>query len=276
VTVRRLARSLGTAAILGPVFILLLAPLAVIAIGSLDAGGHSHVAIPPAHIGLASYGTIRPRYWSALGLSLMLGIVSALAASLFGIPASLGLVRGTMPGKSFLLLVLRAPLQIPAVVIGVSFLELYYAVGGLTRWYAQDSFTGLAVAHTFIVTPYVVGTLVSVLQRYDSSIEEAAEILGAGQAAILWQVTLPLLRPGLFAGALFAFATSFSEVPVSIFLSGSHVTTFPVEIFNSLQFDFDPSVLAVSTIVTTISMLTVFAMQRLLGLRTFLKVGAGE
>jgi putative spermidine/putrescine transport system permease protein len=168
------------------------------------------------------------------------------------------------------------PLQIPALVLGVSFLEMYYAVGHATGWYAQDSFIGLAIAHSFAVTPYVIGTLVSVLQRYDSSIEEAAIILGASPAGTLWQITLPLLRPGLFAGALYAFATSFSEVPISVFLSGSHVTTFPVEVFNALQFDFDPSILAISTIVTIISLVTVFAMQRLLGLQNFLNIGAAE
>jgi len=269
-------RRLVTALLLGTVFALLLAPLAVIAIGSLDNGAHAYIAIPPEHFGIASYLSIRPRFWVALRLSLLLGTVSAVAASLFAIPACLGLTRGSMPAKEFILVLLRAPLQIPALVLGVSFLEMYYTIGHWTGWYAQDSFTGLAIAHSFAVAPYVVGTLVSVLQRYDNSIEEAATILGASPMGTLWQITLPLLRPGLFAGALYAFATSFSEVPISIFLSGSHVTPFPVEIFNSLQFDFDPSVLAISTVITIISMVTVFAMQRLLGLQIFLNVGAAE
>jgi putative spermidine/putrescine transport system permease protein len=254
----------------------LLAPIAVIGLGSLDNAARAYVAIPPKQFGIASYLAIKPSYWSALETSVFLGLTAATAASLIGVPAAIGLVRGRMPGNGFLLVVLRAPLQIPALVLGVSFLEMYYAIGQTTGWYAQGSFAGLAIAHTFAVTPYVVGTLVSVLQRYDSSIEEAATILGATAVGTLWQITLPLLRPGLFAGALYAFATSFSEVPISVFLSGSRVTTFPVEVFNALQFDFDPSILAISTIVTVISLLTVFAMQRLLGLQTFLNVGAAE
>jgi putative spermidine/putrescine transport system permease protein len=227
-------------------------------------------------LGIAAYFLIKPHYWAALQTSVVLGATAAVVASLIGIPAALGLVRGRVPGRAIILAVLQAPLQIPALVVGVSLLETYYAVGAATGWYAQDSFAGLAIAHTFAVTPYVIGTLVTVLQRYDASIEEAARILGASQLGILWQITLPLLRPGLFAGALYAFATSFSEVPISVFLSGSHVKTFPVEVFTSLQFDFDPSILAISTIVTAISLVVVFAMQRLLGLHIFLNVGAAE
>jgi putative spermidine/putrescine transport system permease protein len=266
----------AAAALLTPIFFMLLAPIAVIALGSLDDAARAYVAIPPRQLGLAAYFTIKPGYWAALQTSVLLGLTAAIAASLIGIPAALGLVRGRAPGQGFILAILRMPLQIPALVLGVSFLEMYYAVGQATGWYAQDSFIGLAIAHSFAVTPYVIGTLVSVLQRYDSSIEEAAIILGASPAGTLWQITLPLLRPGLFAGALYAFATSFSEVPISVFLSGSHVTTFPVEVFNALQFDFDPSILAISTIVTIISLVTVFAMQRLLGLQNFLNIGAAE
>ena len=273
---RRAVRRIAAAALLTPVFLMLLAPIAVIALGSLDDAARAYVAIPPRQLGFAAYFAIKPGYWAALQTSVLLGLTAAAAASLIGIPAALGLVRGRAPGQGLILALLRVPLQIPALVLGVSFLEMYYAVGQATGWYAQDSFTGLAMAHSFAVTPYVIGTLVSVLQRYDSSIEEAAAILGASPAGTLWQVTLPLLRPGLFAGALYAFATSFSEVPISVFLSGSHVTTFPVEVFNALQFDFDPSILAISTIVTIISLVTVFAMQRLLGLQSFLNVGAAE
>jgi putative spermidine/putrescine transport system permease protein len=273
---RRFARTLAAVALLAPVFLVLLAPIAVIALGSLDDAARAYVAIPPKDLGIASYFAIKPRYWAALQTSVLLGLTAAAAASLVGVPAALGLVRGRMPGKEIILVILRAPLQIPALVLGVSFLEMYYAIGQATGWYAQDSFLGLAIAHSFAVTPYVVGTLVSVLQRYDASIEEAAIILGASPTGTLWQVTLPLLRPGLFAGALYAFATSFSEVPITVFLSGSHITTFPVEVFNTLQFDFDPSILAISTIVTIISLLTVYAMQRLLGLQSFLNIGAAE
>ncbi len=272
----RLTAKLAAIVWLFGVFLLLLGPVVVIGIGSLDDAAKAYVAIPPKHLGIAAYFNIKPHYWAALQTSVVLGVTAAAISSLIGIPAALGLVRGRVPGKSFILAVLQAPLQIPALVIGVSLLETYYAVGPATGWYAQDSFVGLAIAHSFAVAPYVIGTLVSVLQRYDARIEEAARILGASPFGILWQVTLPLLRPGLFAGALYAFATSFSEVPISVFLSGSHVKTFPVEVFTSLQFDFDPSILAVSTIVTAISLAVVFAMQRLLGLHTFLSIGAAE
>jgi putative spermidine/putrescine transport system permease protein len=273
---RRLVARVAAGVLLVFVFAVLLGPIIVIALGSLDDAARAYVSIPPRQLGIASYLAIKPRYWAALETSVLLGAVAAVGASVIGVPAALGLVRGRVPGRALVMVLLRAPLQIPGLVLGVSFLEMYYAVGAATGWYAQDSFVGLAIAHVFAVTPYVVGTLVSVLQRYDAGIEEAAALLGASALGTLWQVTLPLLRPGLFAGALYAFATSFSEVPISVFLSGSRVTTFPVEVFTTLQFDFDPSILAISTIVTAISLVTVFAMQRLLGLHTFLTIGAAE
>ncbi len=264
------------AALLGCVLLGLLAPLAVIALGSLDDAARAFVSIPPKRLGIAAYLAIKPEYWAALRMSVLLGVTASAVATLLGVPAALGLVRGRLPGRALVQAVFQAPLQIPALVLGLSLLETCYAVGAATGWYGQDSFLGLALAHSFAVTPYVIGTLVSVLQRFDASIEEAASILGASAFGTLWQVTLPLLRPGLFAGALYAFAMSFSEVPISIFLSGSHVTTFPVEVFTALQFDFDPSILAISTLVTGISLVVVFVMQRLLGLQGFLNVGGAE
>jgi putative spermidine/putrescine transport system permease protein len=89
-------------------------------------------------------------------------------------------------------------------------------------------------------------------------------------------VTLPLLKPGLFTGALYAFMISFVEVPMSVFLVGSGRATFPVEIFNAMQFDFDPTILAVSTLVTALSLVVVLVVQRLVGLDVFVKTAGAD
>jgi putative spermidine/putrescine transport system permease protein len=135
-------------------------------------------------------------------------------------------------------------MQIPAVVSGVAFLHLYYLVSAYTGVHVAGGFPGLVIAHVFAATPYVVGTLVAVLQRFDHSMEEAALVLGASRWGTFRQVTLPMLKPGIFAGALYAFMISFSEVPMSVFLTGSRQVTFPVEVFNSMQFDFEPTILS--------------------------------
>ena len=117
------------------------------------------------------------------------------------------------PGKGVLLGLFRAPMQIPAVVSGVAFLHLYYLIAPLLGAQIVGSFIGLVAAHVFAATPYVIGTLVSVLQRFDTNLEEASLSLGASRWGTFSQVTLPMLKPGMFAGALYAFMISFSEVP---------------------------------------------------------------
>ena len=83
---------------------------------------------------------------------------------------------------------------------------------------------------------------------------------------MLRRITLPALKPGLFAGFFFGFIVSFGDVPVSVFLATGAPVPLPVEIFQTLQFDFDPRVLAISTIVVVLSSAFVIAMQRLVGL----------
>jgi len=257
-------------------YLFLLGPILFVALASFDYGQRAYVVFPPEAFTLDSYRRIPQRYFDALWVSCQLAAVTTLGACLIGIPAALGVVRGSFPGKSLLLAVFRAPLQIPGVVSGVAFLQAYYAIGALTGWHATGSFIGLALAHVFAATPYVVGTLVAVLQRFDVNLEEAALTLGASRWATFTQVTLPILKPGLFAGALYAFMISFCEVPISVFLTGASYMTFPVEVFNSMQFDFEPTILAVSTLVTVLSLAAVMVVQAVVGLGAFVRTGGAD
>lgn len=269
------ARLGGTLA-LAIAYVFLLGPILYVALASFDYGQRAYVVFPPEQFTLESYRRIPARYYEALWLSLRLALVAALLALAIGIPAALGLVRSNLRGKAAILALLRAPLQIPGVVSGLAFLQAYYALGSLTGWYATGTFTGLAIAHAFAATPYVVGTLVAVLQRFDLNLEEAALTLGATRLATFTQVTLPVLKPGLYVGGLYAFMTSFGEVPITVFLTGSKHMTFPVEVFNAMQFDFEPTILAVSTLVTLVSLAAVLAVQRLVGLEMFVKTGGAD
>jgi putative spermidine/putrescine transport system permease protein len=272
----RLRRNILHAVVLTTAYLFLLGPILFVALASFDYGQRAYVVFPPEQLTLDAYRRIPARYFDALALSVKLAAVSAIAACLIGIPAALGVVRSNLPGKTALLALFRAPLQIPGVVSGVAFLQAYYAIGSLTGWYATGSFIGLALAHTFAATPYVIGTLVSVLQRFDVNLEEAALTLGATRWGAFRQVTLPVLKPALFAGALYAFMVSFCEVPISVFLTGASYMTFPVEVFNSMQFDFEPSILAISTLVTLASLVLVVAVQSIVGLGVFVRTGGSD
>jgi putative spermidine/putrescine transport system permease protein len=259
---------------LAAVYAFLLVPLLVVAGASLNGGPPvAYVSFPPEQLALDWYRDIPPSQFRAIGLSLGLATVSALVASLLGVPAALGLVRARFPGKTLVGALLRAPLQIPLVVIGVAFLQLYHLVGDWTGVDLAASFPGLVTAHTFAGMPYVIGATAAVLQRFDLRLEEAAVSLGASRWSTMRRVTLPVIAPGVYTGALYAFMLSFTDVPMVLFLAGPGFTTFPVEVFHTFQFDFDPTVLASSTLVMGFSLVMLVAIQRLTGLDTLLRSG---
>ena len=170
----------------------------------------------------------------------------------------------------------RIPLQIPSIVIGIAFLQLYYAIGAVTGWYATGTFLGLAIGLFFHATPYVIGTTAAILQRFDSRLEEAALSLGATRWRTFRRVTLPVIAPGIYAGALYAFMVSFGDVPISIFLTKPGFTTYPVELFFSMENEFDPTILASATLVLVFSLGVMLLVQRIVGLDTLLESGGGK
>ena len=265
-----------SAVVLAVAYVTLLGPIAFVMMASFDYGQRAYVVFPPERLTLEGYWRIPARYWGALWISVQAALVCMVLSCAIGMPAAIGIVRSRIKGKGALLALFRAPMQIPAVVSGVAFLHLYYLLGPATGLPIVGSFVGLVVAHTFAATPYVVGTLVSVLQRFDPAFEEAALSLGASRWGTFRQVTLPMLKPGIFAGALYAFMISFSEVPISVFLAGSNQVTFPVEVFNSMLFDFEPSILAVSSIVTVLSLTLVWLVQWAVGLDKFVSIGSAD
>jgi putative spermidine/putrescine transport system permease protein len=107
-------------------------------------------------------------------------------------------------------------------------------------------------------------------------LEEAALGLGAGRWSTFRRVTMPLMMPGIYAGVLYAFIVSFGDVSVSLFLAGPRFTTFPVEIFQALGFDFNPAMLAISTLVALFSLGITWVIQQILGLDILLRAGARE
>ena len=207
-------------------------------------------------------------------MSFALADAAALGACILGIPAALGIVRGVLPGRTFISAVFRAPLQIPAIVTGIAFLQLFYLVGDASGLYLQGTFWGLYLGHLFVATPYVVGTVTAILQRFDMRLEEAAFSLGASRWSTFRRVTLPVIKPGVYAGALYAFMVSFGDVPISIFLTAPGFVTYPIELFYGLENDFDPSILASSSLVILFCLIVLLVMQKIVGLDTLLRSGS--
>ncbi len=258
------------------VFIVLLAPLAVVVLSSFSAPTHdavivSYVPFPPERLTLQWYARIPAEQLHALGFSFALGLSVAIAACVLGVPAALGLVRGRFRGKPLIDATLRAPLQIPHVVCGIAFLQMYYHFGDLTGVYLQGTTIGLFIGHLFLATPFVIGSVSSVLLRFNPRLDEAAYVLGASPWRTLRRVTLPVIAPGIFTGALYAFIVSFVDVPVAMFLASSNATTYPVELFHAMEQDFNPTNLASASLAAGFAVILVALAQRLVGLESLLK-----
>jgi putative spermidine/putrescine transport system permease protein len=253
------------------IYIFLLLPLVVVAAASLDVTSIYAPMFPPRSIGLRWYFAIPNQYLHALAISGIAASVAALISGILGTLAALGIVRGSIPGTEFLRAFFRAPMQIPLVVSGVVFLQFYYGYQALTGFELAATTPGLILAYVFVGTPYTVNTVGAVLERLSPRLDEAAAILGASRWTTFWHVTLPLIRPGLMAGMLYAFVVAFGDVPLSIFLSSPEFTTLPLEIFQTLQSDFRPTVLSVSTLIALLSVVSLWLIQRLVGLDLIVK-----
>jgi putative spermidine/putrescine transport system permease protein len=271
----RLGR-LATIAYFVAVFAILLAPLVVVIGGSFSAPPNdnvvmSYVQFPPKRLTLEWYRRIPEAQLRALGVSFALALAVSAAACVLGVPAAFGLVRGRFPGKAAVSILMRAPLQVPHVVTGMAFLQLYYVLGDLRGGYLQGTPAGLFLAHLFMATPFVVGSVGAVLYRFNPRLEEAACILGASRWRAFWRVTLPVIMPGVLTGLLYAFIVSFVDVPVAIFLASPQAMTFPVELFQSMEQDFNPSSLASASLAAAFAIILVYAAQRFLGLDALLR-----
>ena len=258
------------------VYLFLLAPLVVVVGASFNGGDRSFFDFPPTDISLKWYGRMDPSQMRALGVSIILAVSTSVAAAILGVPAAIGLVRAKFKGKAAVAAILRSPLQIPAVVIGVSFLQMYYKVGNTTGIYAVGTIAGLFLAHLFMVLPYVISAVSAVLQRFNMRLEEAALSLGASRWSVFRRVTLPIIIPGVYTGCIYAFLVSFGDVPVSLFLAANGIVTFPVEVFQAMQFDFNPAILATSSVIVVGSTVMMIALQRMVGMETLLRSSGGR
>jgi len=247
-------------AFLGLVFLLLLAPFVVVVGASLSQSNFIH--FPPSGITLKWYREVlgSGAYLSAMFLSLQIALAVTVIATLLGGAASIAIHRRVLPGSDFLSMVFMLPLMLPTII---------YAVGLLTFWsvaVGPVSPVALVISHSVLALPYVVRTTLAVLAESDPKLEEAARTMGANRLQRLFLVVVPQCIPGLAAGAFFAFNISFDEAVLSLFMRSPDMTTLPIQIYGQLEFNPDPSVAAVSSILIGITVLIVLSIEKILGL----------
>ncbi len=182
------------------------------------------------------------------GLSLRVGVAATLVGLALGTPASLCIARHEFPGKEALNTLLLLPLVVPGVVLGTSIYVAQIEGELATGWPILGSFVGLVAGHVLLVIPGCVRLGPASLAGFDRAIEEAAQSLGADPWTTFRRVTLPAIRPGVVAAALFGFVASFGNLEMSLFLVGPGLTTLPIAILQYLQWRIDPTIAAVSVV----------------------------
>jgi putative spermidine/putrescine transport system permease protein len=241
---RRTTAEAGTSIALRGVALMVLLFLSVPALLMIPLSfGRSGLNWPPSGFTLQHYQNLiaSPLWMSAAVRSFGVGIGAAVIAMLIGTPAAFLLVRGQMRGKSLLLAFVLSPIIIPRMIIAVGMFYFFAKVG-----LVGTSF-GLMIGHAVIATPYVVMTMMAVLRNYDTRLDLAAQSLGATPWQTLRHVTFPILGAGLLSSFLFAFATSFDELTISLFASGGLTSTLPKQFWDEVTLQISPVIAAVAT-----------------------------
>jgi putative spermidine/putrescine transport system permease protein len=199
-------------------------------------------------------------YIHSMGLSALLAASATVSACVLGVPVALVLSRAEVPGARSIAALFLSPLILPPIVIGAALLQFATSVG------IARTFGALYFGHVVLIIPYVIRTTLASLARFNASLEEAAQDLGASAPQTFFLVTLPLIKPGIIAGALFAFIISWINVEISIFNTTASLMPIPVKLFNYIQYNVDPMIAAVSATTIYVAVIVVILLDRVIGI----------
>lgn len=229
------------------ILLFLIAPILVVVPISLSSS--AYLTFPPPGLSARWYLA----YWNEPGwvqatlLSVWIGVVVTVLASALGTAAAIGLVRGNFPGKRVINALILSPLIVPGIIVAIGIYFFY------VRMRIVGSPLAIVFAHTALAAPYVVINVSATLYGFNERLEHAALNLGATRWQAFRYVTLPIIRPGIIAGAVLAFITSFDELIIALFISGSSAVTLPRKMWDSVRYAIEPTLAAVSTVTIIIS-----------------------
>lgn len=219
----------------------LLLPLVILCVQSFTA--ESYLSFPPPSYGTRWYAEVlTAEDWRVAALSsLKIAAIVTPLSLLLGTLAALGLDRGPMRGRGAVYALLISPMILPHIVLGLGIFRIALKMN------IDDSLLSIVPSHLTITIPFVIISVGASLQSFDQGLEKAARNLGATPIQALWYITLPIIRPGLVGGGIFAFIMSFDEFIITYFLA-VQTRTLPLEIFGSLRYQVSPAIAAVSAL----------------------------
>jgi putative spermidine/putrescine transport system permease protein len=240
------------------VLVFLVLPVVIVFPLSLSSG--HYMSFPPPGLSFQWYVSFfaSDSWKGAAAVSIEVAVPVTIMAVLLGTPAAIGLTRATFPGRRAVNALVLSPLIVPGIIVAIGTYFVY------ARYGLVGNPLALILGHTCLAVPFVVINVTAALQGVDRALERAAASLGAAPWGTFRQITLPLIAPGIFAGAIFAFITSFDELLVALFLSGTGAVTLPRRMFDEIRYDIDPTIAAVSSLIilTTTSLMLIAELLR--------------
>ncbi|MGR5284355.1 ABC transporter permease [Vibrio maritimus] len=193
----------------------------------------------------------------AIKNSFLIGICATVLATVLGTLAAIGLSNSAMPMQRIIMAILLSPMIVPLIITAAGMFFFY------TQLNLAGTFWGVVIAHAALGTPFVIITVNAALAGFDYSLVQASLGMGAKPVYTFVKIIMPLIRPGVISGALFAFVTSFDEVVVALFLAGPEQKTIPRQMFSGLREQINPTILAVATLLVVLSALLLFTIEYL-------------
>lgn len=237
---------IGAAVVTGLVIVYLVAPIIVVFPLAFSSG--QYLEFPPPGLSTRWFENFfsSAEWTAAATTSVVVSIGATLTATITGTAAAIAIVRGSRRAGALFGTLFLLPLVVPTIVLAIG---LYFVFSQLR---IVGSIPGLILAHAVLGLPFVVVNVGVRLRTFDTRLELAAQGLGATPFRAFWTVTMPLIWPGVLAGAFFAFLASWDEIVVALFLVGTTAVTLPVQMFRGIRFEVDPTNAAVAALLVAV------------------------
>jgi putative spermidine/putrescine transport system permease protein len=203
------------------------------------------------------WGVESAEWMTPLRNSLMIAPVATLLAVSLGTLAAIGLSQSHVPFKGAIMAILISPMIVPLIISAAGMYFFYSRIG------LQGTYWGVVLSHAALGIPFVIITVTATLVGFDRSLTRASASLGADPVTTFFKIQMPLILPGVISGGLFAFITSFDEVVVVLFVGSAGQQTLPWQMFTGLREQISPTILAAATVLVSISILLLTAVELL-------------
>ena len=243
--------------------VVLVGPVIVVLLTSLTTS--EALKFPPPGLSMQWYEALFDRVKSghihnAAYNSLWVAGTATAVATLLAVPAALSINRLRSRAAQSLEAAFLAPLILPTLAYGLATLMFFTLLG------YRPSLWLLTIGHLVVIVPFVFRTTVATLSQFDPVLLESSASLGAGRFYTFRRVTLPLIAPGIAAGAFLAFVASLDNVPVSLFLSNARTDMLPIRMWGMIESNLDVRVAAISGVLIAAVVILMLVMERLVGL----------